>query len=124
MESKKKRSRAEDAEMGSTTTDDMHPFKGERRIAKGKRRAKELQPIIDQETGEEIEYEDDSSELEEERNAVYMDEQEVVQHESDEDGIVLEDDKDEEWGDVENQSMDGENKKTKQKKAKKQEEEP
>ena len=53
-----------------------------------------------------------------------MDEQEVVQHESDEDGIVLEDDKDEEWGDVENQSMDGENKKTKQKKAKKQEEEP
>lgn len=67
--------------MGSTTTDDQPKVpKEQRRIVKAKRRQRD-EPIIDPETGEQMEFEDDS---EEESNAQYMDEQEVVQHDSDE----------------------------------------
>jgi hypothetical protein len=113
MESKKKRVKPEDHEMGSTTTDDVHPLKGERRIAKGKRRAKDSNPIIDEETGEAIEYEDDSSDLDEDKNAIYMDEQEVVQQESDEDGVIVENDDNDDWGDINDDSAMKEEKKKK-----------
>jgi hypothetical protein len=67
----KKRVQPEDAEMGSLSTDDQ--MKEPRQFKKAKRRTKEDQPIIDEETGEQIEFEDDSDDGE-----VYMDEQEVV----------------------------------------------
>ena len=50
--STKKRTKPEDHEMGSTTTDDVHPLKGDRKIIKAKRRAKDSEPIVDKETGD------------------------------------------------------------------------
>jgi len=77
----KKRSAAQteaDAEMNSTTTDDL---KQDRKIKVAKRKAKPNAPIIDKETGEQIEMDGETSSDEGE----YMDGQEVVQEESGDD---------------------------------------
>ena len=64
--------------MQSTTTDDQ--AQGTRKIVKAKRRGdKKAGAIIDPETGEEIEFEDDSDEL----DAECIDEQDVVHLDSD-----------------------------------------
>ena len=112
---KKRPAATEDQEMGSTTTDDQKQHAQPRRIAKAKRRADKQQKIIDPETGEELEFEDDS-EFEDEEN--YIDEQEVVQQQSDEDGVVPDDD---DWEDDEAKDKEKKKKKKKKKDAKKEE---
>lgn len=77
-----KRPQTEDAEMGSESTETQITSKvHERVIKKAKRRTEDQEEpvIIDEETGEQIEWEDDS-----EDSGVHMDEQEIVQQSSDE----------------------------------------
>ena len=93
--------------MGSTTTDDQNQ---PRRIAKAKRRVDKNQKIIDPETGEELEFEDDSD-FEDEEN--FIDEQEVLQQESDEDGIIK--DEGEDWDDQGDKDKEKKKKKKKKK---------
>jgi ribosome assembly protein RRB1 len=75
---KKRAHQEEDQAMSSTTTEKSEV----RQIKKGKRRAQEVKPLID-EDGNELSFEEDSDELEANQKAVYIDEQDVVQHDSD-----------------------------------------
>ena len=95
--------------MGSTTTDDQKQNQP-RRIAKAKRRVDKQQKIIDPETGEELEFEDDSD-YEDEEN--FIDEQEVIQQESDEDGIIQSEEDWEDQGDKEKEKKKKKKKKNK-----------
>lgn len=68
----------DDQEMQSTTTDDQ--AQGPRKIVKAKRRAdKNNKAMIDPETGEEIEFEDDSDDMDDQ----CIDEQDVIHPEND-----------------------------------------
>lgn len=68
-----------DQEMQSTTTDDQ-VVQGARKIVKAKRRADKNQgAMIDPETGEEIEFEDDSDDMDDQ----CIDEQDVIHPEND-----------------------------------------
>jgi|TARA_B110001450_G_scaffold161323_1_gene150364 hypothetical protein len=68
----------DDQEMQSTTTDDQ--AQGPRKIVKAKRRAdKNNGAMIDPETGEEIEFEDDSDDMDDQ----CIDEQDVIHPEND-----------------------------------------
>jgi len=96
--------------MQSTTTDDQ--AQGVRKIVKAKRRAdKNAEAIIDPETGEEIEFEDDSDELDDQ----CIDEQEVVHIESDDEAAG----KDDGWEDEEGMEVEDDKKKPEAEKKKK-----
>jgi len=96
--------------MQSTTTDDQ--AQGARKIVKAKRRGdKNAGAIIDPETGEEIEFEDDSDEL----DAECIDEQEVVHLESDDEAKGQDDD----WEDEDGMEVEDDKKKPEAEKKKK-----
>jgi hypothetical protein len=96
--------------MQSTTTDDQ--AQGARKIVKAKRRGdKNAGAIIDPETGEEIEFEDDSDDLDDQ----CIDEQEVVHIESDDEAQG----KDGEWEDEDGMEVEDDKKKPEAEKKKK-----
>ena len=77
---KKGRNPEDDQMMSSATTEEKSEV---RQIKKAKRRAKEDAPLVD-EDGNELSYEEDSEDMEDNQKAVYIDEQDVVQQDSDE----------------------------------------
>ena len=99
----KKRGNPEDEHMmSSSTTEEKSEV---RQIKKAKRRAKEDTPLVD-EDGNELSFEEDSEDMEENQKAVYIDEQDVVQQDSDE------------WDDDEDMEIDLKKQSKKKKKTK------
>jgi hypothetical protein len=103
-----KRSANDDAMMSSATTEEKSEI---RQIKKAKRRVKEDAPLVD-EDGNELSFEEDSEDMEDNQKAVYIDEQDVVQQDSDE------------WDDDEDMEIDlkKESKKEKKKQPKEEDE--
>ena len=104
----KRSANPEDDQMMSSTTTEKSEV---RQIKKAKRRQKEDKALVD-EDGNEISFEEDSDDMEDNQKAVYIDEQDVVQQDSDE------------WDDDEDMEIDlkKESKKEKKKQVKEEDE--